>query len=155
MQPRIGDAEREQAIGYLQEHMAQGRLDGAEFDERLSQAFAARTAADLRPLFEDLPEPRPAVGLAPVQTPTSPPWAAAGAHALPAPVPEVARRPRTPRGVAVAQAAVWPAAIMLSVLTGFQYWWIWVVAAMVHYLLHQVYGPKPPDESPGPPAVGR
>jgi hypothetical protein len=158
VEPRIGDAEREQAIGYLQEHMAQGRLDGAEFDERLSRAFAARTAADLRPLFEDLPEPRPAVGLAPASPPPAPPWATAAparTQALPLPVPEPPGSPPTPRGVVVAMAAVWPAAILLSVLTSFQFWWIWVVAGVVHYLLHQIYGPKPPDTSSGPPAIGR
>ena len=33
---RIGDAERDKAAEYLREHMAAGRLDAGEFDERLT-----------------------------------------------------------------------------------------------------------------------
>jgi Flp pilus assembly protein TadB len=52
---RIGDAEREAAITALGEHFAAGRLTKEEFDERSAKAYAARTNADLRPLFVDLP----------------------------------------------------------------------------------------------------
>lgn len=52
---RIGDAEREQAVQSLGEHLRAGRLTVAEYDERLEQAFAARTEAELTPLFVDLP----------------------------------------------------------------------------------------------------
>jgi hypothetical protein len=55
---RIGDAERERAAGALGEHFAAGRLDRAEFDVRLDAVYAAKTGAQLRPLFADLPEPR-------------------------------------------------------------------------------------------------
>lgn len=57
--PRIGDAERDDAVQCLQAHMGEGRLTSAEFDERMSSALQARTLADLNPLFEDLPEPLP------------------------------------------------------------------------------------------------
>ena len=53
---RIGDAEREAAVSALGEHYAAGRLTQAEFDQRSSQAYAARTNADLWPLFRDLPD---------------------------------------------------------------------------------------------------
>jgi hypothetical protein len=56
---RVGDEEREQAARALGDHYAAGRLDRAEYDERLDQAFSARTRADLAALFRDLPEPRP------------------------------------------------------------------------------------------------
>jgi len=56
---RIGDAERERAATAIGEHYAAGRLDREEFDDRLTRAYAARTGADLAPLFADLPEPRP------------------------------------------------------------------------------------------------
>ena len=59
MEPRIGDADRDQAVAFLQEHMAQGRIDAAEFDDRMSRALKARTASELAVLFDDLPEPRP------------------------------------------------------------------------------------------------
>jgi len=66
---RIGTAEREQAVKALGEHFAQGRLEPAEFEERMTAAYAARTAAELDRLFDDLPSPaghqppgRPAAG---------------------------------------------------------------------------------------------
>ena len=54
---RIGDAERESAVAALGEHYAQGRLAKEEYDERSDAAWSARTAADLAPLFADLPTP--------------------------------------------------------------------------------------------------
>ena len=59
VEPRIGDADRDQAVAFLQEHMAQGRIDAAEFDDRMSRALKARTASELAVMFEDLPDPRP------------------------------------------------------------------------------------------------
>jgi len=61
---RIGTAEREQAVKALGEHFAQGRLEPAEFEERMTAAYAARTAAELDRLFDDLPS-------APGQYPTT------------------------------------------------------------------------------------
>jgi hypothetical protein len=52
---RISDAEREQAAAALGEHYAQGRLTKEEHAERLDRIWAARTRADLRPVFGDLP----------------------------------------------------------------------------------------------------
>ncbi len=52
---RIGNAEREQAVTALGDHFAQGRLNPEEFEERMTAAYAARTAHDLDRLFEDLP----------------------------------------------------------------------------------------------------
>lgn len=54
-QLRIGDAEREQAAAALGEHYAQGRLSVEEHGERLDRIWAARTRADLGPVFRDLP----------------------------------------------------------------------------------------------------
>ena len=53
---RVSDAEREAATGRLAEHFAAGRLDQAEFDERVGRAMSAKTRADLGGLFADLPE---------------------------------------------------------------------------------------------------
>jgi hypothetical protein len=64
-EPRIGDAEREAAVTALSEHYAAGRLTKEEFDERSDQAWAARTAAGLWPLFADLPRPSSARSSAP------------------------------------------------------------------------------------------
>ena len=71
---RIGDAERDQAATYLREALAQGRLEQAEFDDRVEAALRAKTLADLDPLFRDLPGPKPGQGLAPAAGFTAPPW---------------------------------------------------------------------------------
>ncbi len=52
---RLGDAEREQASALLRDHYAEGRIDTEEYSERLDAVWAARTRADLRPVFADLP----------------------------------------------------------------------------------------------------
>ena len=60
-QMRVSDAERQAVVDRLAEHFADGRLDHAEFDERVGRAMSATTQADLTGLFADLPEPRAAV----------------------------------------------------------------------------------------------
>ena len=52
---RIGDVERQEAVSSLADHLAAGRLTLSEYDERIQLAYAARTRADLAPLFGDLP----------------------------------------------------------------------------------------------------
>jgi hypothetical protein len=52
---RIGDAERARAATRLSDHYAAGRLDRTELDVRTEAALTARTAAELEPLFRDLP----------------------------------------------------------------------------------------------------
>ncbi len=54
---RMSDAEREQAATALGEHYAQGRLTTEEHSERLDQIWAAKTRAELTPIFRDLPGP--------------------------------------------------------------------------------------------------
>ena len=52
---RVSDAERQAVADQLSKHFADGRLDQAEFDERLSQAMNAKTYRDLDGLLTDLP----------------------------------------------------------------------------------------------------
>lgn len=59
---RISDAEREDALGKLGEHMSAGRLDIDEFGERSARVATAKTRGDLLELFGDLPEPKPTFG---------------------------------------------------------------------------------------------
>jgi Flp pilus assembly protein TadB len=54
---RIGDAEREAAAHDLGEHFAMGRITADEHGERLDRIYAARTRAELAPVFDDLPQP--------------------------------------------------------------------------------------------------
>ena len=69
---RIGDAERDEAIVLLREHMSAGRITAEEFDERMSAALTAKTRGELTVLFNDLPgrapgDPYPVHTPAPVQ----------------------------------------------------------------------------------------
>lgn len=52
---RLSDAERAEVADLLSRHYTDGRLDQAEFDERLDQAMKAKTYRDLNGLFDDLP----------------------------------------------------------------------------------------------------
>ncbi len=54
---RVGNEQRQAAAHALGDHYAQGRLDADEYEDRLSAAYTARTAADLDRLFSDLPRP--------------------------------------------------------------------------------------------------
>lgn len=70
LQIRIGTAEREAAVERLHTAVGEGRLDVAEFDERVAQVYVARTAGDLAPITADLPPaarpaPAPRTGAAP------------------------------------------------------------------------------------------
>ncbi|MBK1788827.1 DUF1707 SHOCT-like domain-containing protein [Prauserella cavernicola] len=58
---RLSDAERQEALDALSEHVRTGRLDLSEFDERSQQVSAAKFRRDLAPLFSDLPDPKPPV----------------------------------------------------------------------------------------------
>lgn len=52
---RIGDQERQSAAALLGDHWGAGRLDAAEFDERLDLALTAKTDLELIRVFEELP----------------------------------------------------------------------------------------------------
>jgi hypothetical protein len=52
---RVSDAERNEVADKLSAHFAEGRLDPAEFKERLDAAMGAKTQSDLSGLFDDLP----------------------------------------------------------------------------------------------------
>jgi hypothetical protein len=52
---RISDAERAEAADLLSKHYGDGRLDEAEFQQRLDQTMRAKTYSDLSGVFDDLP----------------------------------------------------------------------------------------------------
>ncbi|MDT0278025.1 DUF1707 SHOCT-like domain-containing protein [Blastococcus goldschmidtiae] len=65
---RAGDADRQSAADRLRAAHDEGRLDLAEYDRRLAEAYAAVTYGDLDRLFTDLParssSPVPAYSMA-------------------------------------------------------------------------------------------
>ena len=52
---RAGDSDRQAVADKLKQAMDEGRLDLAEYDERLQKAYAAKTYGDLKGLLDDLP----------------------------------------------------------------------------------------------------
>lgn len=132
---RIGDSDRDQAATCLREHLAQGRLSQDEFDDRIGIALAAKTAADLEPLFSDLPDPRPDTlkGVAPMSSPWPSYPAAASTPSAPS-LPAQRPQPSTPavssnwsNAMMVATAVAWPLWLLASFATGWHFWWlIWI-----------------------------
>jgi hypothetical protein len=64
-QQRVSDAERADVADRLSKHYGDGRLDQAEFNERLERAMLAKTQADLTGLLDDLPAGQPAAEAVP------------------------------------------------------------------------------------------
>ena len=56
MNMRLSDADRAEVADRLARHFGDGRLDQAEFDQRVSRAMAAKTVGDIQGLFDDLPD---------------------------------------------------------------------------------------------------
>ncbi|HEX5542016.1 MAG TPA: DUF1707 domain-containing protein [Micromonospora sp.] len=67
-QMRVADADREAVAERLRAALNDGRLDLHEYDERVRQAYAAKTYGDLKPLLADLPETSLAGPLVPVES---------------------------------------------------------------------------------------
>lgn len=120
---RIGDAERDRAAEYLRDHLAAGRLDQQEFDERIDVALSARTSGELEPLFSDLPEPKPGAELV-VPTPVAP-----------TPTPVVAAPDRSPERfrfvMSVLAAVLFPAAIIFCFAVSWDYWWLILIPSFL------------------------
>ena len=119
---RVSDAERNEVAERLAAHYSDGRLDQAEFDERVSRAMAAKTRGDLDGLFDDLPDPEPA-GASGTSRPAGP--------ALP-----YRRRPRgTARPVLVVALVIALAIAMGHAVTAVFLPWFWVGVIAVAIVL--------------------
>ena len=53
---RVSDAERDEVVGQLSTHTADGRLSLDEFEQRVEQALGAKTRADLDATLRGLPQ---------------------------------------------------------------------------------------------------
>ncbi len=120
---RASDAERATVAEALGEHMRAGRLTVAEYDERLTAVYAARTRGDLAALTTDLPgpalPPAPGPGRRPAPRPSAGGCGARGGgqdlrHAW--------------RSWLTVALIVWTIYLASSLATGLLYPWpIWVV----------------------------
>jgi Domain of unknown function (DUF1707)/2TM domain len=55
---RAADTDRDRAVAQLRQHLVEGRLTMEEFTERVDEAYAARTMADLQQALRELPHVR-------------------------------------------------------------------------------------------------
>lgn len=71
---RAADSDRQAVADKLKKALDEGRLDLAEYDERLQQAYAAKTYGDLEGLLDDIPGtlPVPAKGADPAPRTATP-----------------------------------------------------------------------------------
>lgn len=149
---RVSDEDRERTAQRLARAQAEGRLELAEFDERVRAAYGATTRADLAPLTVDLPAEGPRAPAGSLERP-----AAVGAR----------RRPPSRSGAAAA-VGVWAVVsainlgiwvvVSLAVAAPVYPWWVWVAgpwgAALALGLAAERSGlaramPVPPGPLPG------
>ncbi|HET9142764.1 DUF1707 domain-containing protein [Actinophytocola sp.] len=123
---RIGDAEREDAIRKLGEHMSDGRLGVDEYGDRTARVATAKTRGELLDLFNDLPDPRPAFKQS--IAPTQPRWAV--------------RRDERTVGERIWAAMVPLSAILALVLflAVFRVWFVFLIPAVVAVAGGAIYG---------------
>jgi hypothetical protein len=71
---RASDLDRHRTVDFLRQHAGEGRLTTDELEDRIEQAYAAKTLGELAVLTVDLPEdPRAAFGLRhPLEVPADP-----------------------------------------------------------------------------------
>lgn len=115
---RAADTDRERAAEQLRSAHTEGRLDLTEYDDRLQQAWAARTYGELDTLTADLPHARPPVDLAAGRGVRQP----HGQH----------RHGRCGRTAVAAWASasvinllIW-AVVSLATMSWIYPWWVWV-----------------------------
>lgn len=117
---RLSDADRAEVASHLTQHFSEGRLDQAEFDDRLDRAMSAKTRADLEGLLDDLPPLR--------QDPT------------PDQAPAIRTRTR-PRHRWLAVLLIVVAAIAVGEIVSHLFFMPWLWIALAIFLLIR-YGPR-------------
>jgi hypothetical protein len=127
---RVSDAERAEVADRLAHHFSDGRLDQAEFDERVSRAMAAKTFGDFQGLFDDLPNLAGDPSDAPADTPAGSPFSAPNATGTPSPAAcyGLRRHRRGPlRAVLLAVLVIVAANIAWHAVTGWIFPGLWLV----------------------------
>jgi hypothetical protein len=153
---RAADADRTAVADVLGRHMAAGRLTVAEYEERLTRAYAAKTYGELAELTTDLPDdtPAPVPGATVATQGTSPArWGAHGWHGA------GSGDWRSWASTAAIVIAIWATTSLAS--WEFLYFWpIWVIGPWGAILLVQSFmgghGDEDAiqdDDEPGPQAL--
>jgi hypothetical protein len=151
---RASDADRAAVADVLGGHLSAGRLTVAEFDDRLSRAYAARTYGELAELTTDLPAPEPR----PVAPPATQPapaggcgagWGQAWAHGW-----NGGRGPASLRAAwaswvstAVIVVGIWLVTSIASAEVGY-FWPLWVIGPWGVVLLARTLGERPRERHP-------
>jgi hypothetical protein len=148
---RASDLDREATAAQLRAHATVGRLTLAELDERLADAYAAKTMGDLRKLTSDLP-------LLADATATS----VSTTKALPTRQQRRSGRVERRGGLPGGDRAVWGSYLSVSLMSfviwlavgvggGEWYpWWLWVAGPFGALMLARevrtrLGAPRPPD----------
>jgi hypothetical protein len=148
---RASDADREAVATQLRAAREDGRLDTDELEERLGQAYAAKTFGELAPLTADLgpapsaaPSPAPAAPAAAVDATEAPNWRARWASWA---------------GVSILLVGIWAITCIASGQLNFfwpvfpiGFWALGNVAGMFSGWGQGGGGPRPP-EPPRPPRL--
>ncbi len=135
---RVGDADRAGADEELRQHLAAGRINLDEYDQRAKQVFSARTQADIDAVFTDLPGPHASSSAS--MTRSSTPYPAYATPSTAAPAKPGGRNP----AAAGLMAGVPILATILFFVCGFAFdgWaWSWVFFLLVP-LAGAVLGPS-------------
>jgi fatty acid desaturase len=124
---RIGTTEREQAVRALAEHLTEGRLDIAEYDQRCALAASAKTRGELAAIFDDLPDPNPMLLPRPAPVPV----------AVPA-YPLIEKKPRSRTTVVVVTFLLTAIAAIVTVTAILGEWWALIPALLIVAVLAMV-----------------
>ncbi|MFI5718283.1 DUF1707 domain-containing protein [Nocardia sp. NPDC051750] len=109
---RASDAERDRFVRELSRHLGDGRIDLAEYDQRVAQVYRSATREELQGVLADLPALKPATGPASASRSRFPIWQRIEGSAW--------------LGVGVLVLMIW-AAISLGAGSFTYFWPIWVI----------------------------
>jgi hypothetical protein len=128
---RAGDSDRQAVADQLKAALDDGRLDLGEYDERIRQAYAARTYGDLQALVTDLP------GTIPAQRSQVQPMA--GAPGGPVPQPGMPNWVKPYAGVVAIAVAVW---VISSIASGelLYFWPVWMLFPLIFAVVGMMGG---------------
>ena len=137
---RAGDTDRAAVATVLGRHMAEGRLTVAEYDDRVTRAYAARTFGELAELTVDLPATDRPHAVQPVSREHHSPVSACGSAAGPWRAGSRGESPwRSWQRTALIVITIW-ALTSIMAGTAIYFWPIWVIGPWGAMLLASTLG---------------